>query len=137
MEILVTLVIVCLFTVVVTQFIGVSFKDMFFKSSQMDAVASAQNLMEKITAVVETQTTEAALTNALNNMGEYVIEDNLLVYDAAHPVQFNYEIVESYPYTVGDTTEYLNGVLVSVVVFYNDGKYYINQKDNFIYCMYI
>lgn len=127
LEIMVTLVIVCMFTIVITQFMGLSFKDIFNKGNKMQATASAQNLMEKVTAVAE-NSPAADLDNSLRDLEENVDEDNLLLYDPAIPARFYYDTSD--PKEISNTDD-VEGIDVSVVVFYNNGASYV-RIDNFI-----
>lgn len=128
MEIIVTLVIVCMFTVVITQFMGLSFKDIFNKGNKMQATALAQNLMEKVTAVVENSTADN-LDESLHGLDEYVDEDDLLVYDPAKHARFFYKRTEP-AVEESDDTSSLKGIVVNVVVFYNNGASYVHI-DNY------
>lgn len=130
MEVLVTLVILCLFTVVFTQMIGISFKDIFFKGSKMEATATAQNVMEKITAVA-TKYSDDSFDEAVSKLdGCLVVDsaDNLLVYHAGYNAQIYIDRPVSKSVSDDDPVP---GMDVSVVVFYNNGISYV-RIDNFI-----
>jgi len=131
LEIMVTLVIVCMFAVVVTQFMGISFKDIFDKGSKMQAATTAQNLMEKITAIIE-NSNDTTLDESLTGLDEYIDADELLVYDTAKPVRFYYERPVFKDIDDSDDTPDVEGIDVDVVVFYNNGANYI-RIDNFIF----
>lgn len=135
LEIMVTLAIVCLFTMVFTQMMGISVEDVFFRGNQMEATAKAQGLLEKIRAVVENNSDTLddpdKLDTALQAMGEYCTEEDLLVYNANQEVRFYYNI-PSIPVDDDSGTDDVPGINVTVVVFYNNGNSYIRVPD-FIY----
>lgn len=132
LEIMVTLVIVCMFVVVITQFMGLSFRDIFDKGNKMQAAAKAESLMEKITAIVENNN-EAGLDDTLQDLAGYVDDENdLLVYNAAQPVQFFYEKPVYKDIDDSDSTPDVKGIDVDIVVFYKNGAASYRLK-NFIY----
>jgi len=130
MEVLVTLVILCLFAVVFTQMIGISFKDIFFKGNKMEATAAAQNVMEKITAVAAKYSDDSFDEN-VSNLDECLVvdsEEDLLVYDP----NYNAQIFITRPVSKSVSgVDPVKGMDISVVVFYNNGTSFV-RIDNFL-----
>jgi len=130
MEVMVTLVILCLFTVVFTQMIGISFKDIFFRGSKMDATAVAQDVMERIKAAAYN---DPNFDDAIQNLDGCLIvdsEEDLLVYNKDYDAQVYIEKPASEDITVGGTPSTpVLGILAHVVVFYNNGGSYYYIRD--------
>ena len=133
LEVVVSIAILSLFTLVVTQFMGISITDIFLRGEQSKALAAAEDKMENIYAVAENvgAATNLAKNTTLTSIPGYVSceddadVDTVLVNGADYSPIFCLQNVTNPSEDGGAAT----GTQVTVVVFYHNGQHKIKLND--------
>lgn len=127
-EIMASIVILSLFVVVLTQFMGISVTDVFHKGEQTTALTLAQDKMEEILSKAEDAgaTIDLYNSNALKGISGYVASKDDLLTNASNPPTTRFCMQSS---SNAQSQGTVQGTLFTVVVFYHNGQYHVEQTS--------
>ncbi|NLX91073.1 MAG: prepilin-type N-terminal cleavage/methylation domain-containing protein [Firmicutes bacterium] len=121
-EVIVAMAVLSLVVAAFTQLMGWSFTNIFYQGEKSKAIAAGTEKIEQLGHIINTS---AAPEDGLQNDNEWVAQyENLFDKNLPKERRFYYEKVN---YSLNETP--VNGYKVTVVVFYEDFKFYVLFED--------